>query len=287
MGRAYSGLAVVLFNQGRPAAALKNYELALSHLGRMSERERLRTRGGYYMTANNPGKAAEEYGALLQKYPADTAGHSNLALALLYLRQPLRALEEGRKAVGIYPKNLSFRTNVALYAMYAGNYQEAAKEASAVLKDDMRVSNAYIALAVSAAMQQHSQDAREWFQELAALNPTTASRATTGLADLAVLEGRLDDAVALLRRGIVEDESAKRADAAAHKYADLAGVYAALNRKSDARQAAGRAAAATIDLGALTQAALAYVDAGAPMNAAVIASGFCEKLGAPNQAAQR
>jgi tetratricopeptide (TPR) repeat protein/predicted Ser/Thr protein kinase len=284
MGRAYSGLAVVLRNQGRLSDALKNYELALSRLGRMSEREQLRTRGGYYMTANNPGKAAEEYSALLQKYPADTSGHSNLALALLYLRQPRRALEEGRRAVAIYPKNLSFRTNVALYGMYAGDYQTAVNEASAVLKEDARVPNAYIALALSAVMQQRPQEAREWYEKLGALNPASASRAVAGLADLAVLEGRLDDAVSTLRRGIAMDESAQRRDAAAHKYADLAAVYAELNRRADAEQAAGRAVAATIDLGALTEAALVYVDVGVPAKAAVIAGGFREKFGSPNQA---
>ncbi len=45
MGRAYAGLAVVNRNLNRPAEALQNYELALSHIGRMSEREKLRTPG--------------------------------------------------------------------------------------------------------------------------------------------------------------------------------------------------------------------------------------------------
>jgi len=43
MGHAYAGLAVVSRNFNRPAEALNYYELALPHIGRMSEREKLRT----------------------------------------------------------------------------------------------------------------------------------------------------------------------------------------------------------------------------------------------------
>jgi tetratricopeptide (TPR) repeat protein len=285
MGRAYAGLAVVNRNMGRPAEALRNYELALSHTGRMSDREKLRTRGGYYITSNNPSKAAEEFSALVQKYPADTGGHSNLALALLLLRQTGRALEEGQRSVEIYPKNLQNRNNVALYAMYAGDYQTATREATAVLKENPLFEKAYIALALSSVAQERPQEAQELYRRLAAVSSRGASMASTGMADLAVVRGQLDDAVKILQQGIAVDKENNRPDWAAHKYADLAEVYIRLNRLADARRAAELAVGGTTDLGALTEAALTYIDAGASAPAEVIAANFRQKVGAENQVA--
>jgi hypothetical protein len=39
-----------------------------------------RTRGGYYLLRQDHVKAADEFKALVRQYPADTAGHANLAL---------------------------------------------------------------------------------------------------------------------------------------------------------------------------------------------------------------
>jgi serine/threonine-protein kinase len=284
MGRAYAGLAVVNFNLNRPAEALKDYELALSHIGRMSEREKLRTRGGYFITANDPGKAAEEFTTLVQKYPADTGGHSNLALALLFLGQTARALEEGRRSLAVYPRNLQNRNNVALYALFAGDYQTAAQQATTVLKQNPKYRKAYIALALAALAQGHPREGQAFYQQLAAVDATSSSMGATGLADLAVMQGRLNDAVNTLRRGIAADEAAEESDAAARKLADLAQVYMKLGRKKDAQQAADRAIAGTVGVGALTEAAVAYADAGAYSKATAIAARFRDKVGAVNQA---
>lgn len=280
MGRAYSGLAVVNRNLGQVAEALKNYELANSHVTRMSERERLRTLGGYYLTANNSGKSAEAFRTLVQKFPSDSGGHSNLALALLFLRQPAQALEEGRKAVELYPKNLSFRNNVALYAMYSGDYATSVREASTVLGENPRVATAYIALALSAAAGDDVETANNWYKKLAGVNP---SMAATGAADLAVIQGRLEDAVKTLRAGIDANEAGHQTDLAARKYADLAQVYARMKHETEAREAAKHAVDETVDLGSLTEAALAYVDAGASAKAEELADKFRLKQGDGNQ----
>ena len=41
--------------------AEKYYQQAMALVGRMSEREKYRTRGGYYLTVREPQKAIEEY----------------------------------------------------------------------------------------------------------------------------------------------------------------------------------------------------------------------------------
>src|SRR5207244_11359225 len=47
-GRAYAGLAAVSFNLSRSADVDKYYKLALAQIDRMTEREKFRTRGGYF-----------------------------------------------------------------------------------------------------------------------------------------------------------------------------------------------------------------------------------------------
>src|SRR5262249_42104582 len=49
LGRAYAGLAATSANMGRRKDAEKYYQLALTHIDRMSDREKYRTRGGYYL----------------------------------------------------------------------------------------------------------------------------------------------------------------------------------------------------------------------------------------------
>src|SRR5579864_2200196 len=56
LGRAYAGLAATSANMGRRKDADKYYQLALAHIDRMSDREKYRTRGGYYLANREPRK---------------------------------------------------------------------------------------------------------------------------------------------------------------------------------------------------------------------------------------
>src|SRR5262249_46486911 len=136
MGRAYSGLATVYRNINKMDEAVEQFKHALEYVDRMSERERYRTRGGYFVTVNNPAQGVEQYKALVEKFPADTAGHANLALVYLQLRDTQKALEESQTAIRIHPGNLVQRNNVALFALYAGKFEEAIRAADKVLKVD-------------------------------------------------------------------------------------------------------------------------------------------------------
>src|SRR5213594_1316390 len=95
IGRAYSGLAAVYANMGRRQDSEKYYKLALSKMDRMSDREKYRTRSGYYLLTRNSDKAIEELSQFVEQYPSDTAGIANLALAYFFRRDMSRALQEG------------------------------------------------------------------------------------------------------------------------------------------------------------------------------------------------
>ena len=51
--RAYSGMAAMAQNLGRPGDAVKYMKMAMEHVDRMTERERYRNRGLYYLTTGN------------------------------------------------------------------------------------------------------------------------------------------------------------------------------------------------------------------------------------------
>jgi tetratricopeptide (TPR) repeat protein len=74
LGRAYAGIAVILANMGNRKDAEKYFRLAMSKINRMSDREKYRTRGGYYLLERDYEKAIEQFKALEKQYPADSAG---------------------------------------------------------------------------------------------------------------------------------------------------------------------------------------------------------------------
>ena len=94
MGRAYAGYAVASLNLGRRGDADKYFREALTHIDRMTDREKYRTRGSYFIMLGEPAKAIDEYSALLKAYPYDDAGHSNLAISYFYSREMQRAVAQ-------------------------------------------------------------------------------------------------------------------------------------------------------------------------------------------------
>src|SRR5260370_9498585 len=111
LGRAYAGLAAMDANIGKRQEAEKNYQAALSRIDRMTDREKYRTRSGYYLLMRNQPKAIEELTALVKQYPSDTAGHANLALAYFYQRGMTKAPQEQKRAIQITPQNVDARSN--------------------------------------------------------------------------------------------------------------------------------------------------------------------------------
>ncbi|MGE5275731.1 MAG: protein kinase domain-containing protein, partial [Acidobacteriota bacterium] len=222
MGRAYAGLAAVESNRGRRPEAEKYYKEALARIDRMTDREKYRTRGGYYLLVRNPDNAIEEFSALVKQYPADTAGIANLAAAYFYRRDMTRALQEARRAVEAYPRNVPQRNNLGLDAMYAGDFETAIKEQDEVLRLNPKFVLAYIGKALSQLALGHPDQAADTYRKAAEINARGASMAAAGLADIALYQGRPADAVPILQKGIDADIANQDADAAAEKLLALA-----------------------------------------------------------------
>ncbi len=96
LGRAYAGMGVIENNRGRHQEADQYFQQAMAHVGRMSEREKYRTRGAYYLVVTRDAdKAIEELGALVKQFPADNAALANLGVAYQLKRDFPKALGSG------------------------------------------------------------------------------------------------------------------------------------------------------------------------------------------------
>jgi tetratricopeptide (TPR) repeat protein len=102
--------------------------------------------------------------------------------------------------------------------------------------------------------------------------------ADTGLADLALFEGRTPDAVRILEKSIASDLAANDKASAAGKQAMLAEAQLALGQKDAATATVEQAMAANQDDGIEFTAATIFIEAGKPARAKTIAAGLGKRL---------
>jgi tetratricopeptide (TPR) repeat protein/predicted Ser/Thr protein kinase len=266
LGRAYAGLAAVYANLGRKDDAENEYKLAMSHIDRMTDREKYRTRSGYYLLKHDNAHAIEELTQLLKQYPVDMAGLNNLPFAYFNSRDMPRALQESQKVITIYPKNYIARNNAALYAMYAGDFATAIKQAQSVLTMNPSYAKAFVAIALSQLGQNDVAGATATYNKLASISATGQSMASMGSADVALYQGSTAEAVPILKLGAEHDLAEKRTDAGNRKLATLAMAT------GDTSAAEKVIASGTHDQHSLYSAARALVEKGQEQSALAIAS---------------
>jgi tetratricopeptide (TPR) repeat protein len=278
-GRAHSGWALALFNLGRDGEAAERWTAALSFMDTMTERERFRTTGLYYMAVSqNYPKAIESYSSLVEKYPADGAGHNNLAVAYFSTLDFENTLAEGEAVLAIYPNNIFYQQNYALFAMYAGDFELAEATGRAVLDEDATRYYAWLPVAISVLARDDYAGAQAAYEQMAAIGANGASHANLGLADLAMYQGQYAEAVALLGQGIGLDEALGNQRAAATKR--IAKAEALLGEgQSDAAVAEIEAAlAANGGLGRRVPAAMLYLQLGMVDEASAIAHELTQQV---------
>src|SRR5262249_55905545 len=153
-GRAYAGMGVLYVIFKDEAKAKSAYEMALKYVSRMSDREKYRTLGTYYLSvARNYEKAIENYETLVKLYPGDAVGRGNLGLAYLNAGNLKRAVEEARAVIKLDPKNNVQRYNLAMYSLYAGDFRSAADEGATILRGAPSFEFAYLPIALSKTIE--------------------------------------------------------------------------------------------------------------------------------------
>jgi tetratricopeptide (TPR) repeat protein len=237
-GMGYSLLGGMSRNLGNLQDAEKFSSQALSYLDGMTERERFAARGFYYRVAGDHQQCVKEYGDMTALFAADVGAHNQRALCLSKLRKMRESVDEIRKAVEILPRRVLFRGNLAVYAAYSGDFQTAEQEVRAVQEPNDLVT---LALAFAQSGQGLLHQASETFEALRAMSPRGASWAASGLAQLALYEGRISQAIGLLEDGASADLAAGNADRAARKLVSLAFAHLVRGETAPAIAAAEKA----------------------------------------------
>ena len=242
-GRGYSSAATAANNLGDRDRADEYYKKALEQIDRMTDREKYRTRGQYYLFSRNPAKAIEEFTALVGKYPSDAAGLSNLANAHSQLRQFDQAMAIGSRVAAMYPANPLRQNNAALYAMYAGRFEDAVAGGKRAVALNKSYPLAWVSQALASQALARYDEATAAYTQLAAI-PGWQARAALGLADLAMLRGRTAEAAAALEPMLAAKLAPQQL---ARVRTTLADVRLTQGRPADAVVLAERALATSAD----------------------------------------
>lgn len=263
-GRAYSGWALTESRLGRDEAAAKLWDKALSLMGTMTERERLRTLGVYYAGTRNYAQALENFSQLVEKYPADAAGRNNLAVSAFMTLDFETAAAEGKRVLDMFPKSQLYRLNFALYAMYSGDFEAAAREARTGIEDDPEYGGFYLPLAISLLAMGDGDGARSAYRHMrdATASEFGQSTATLGLADVSIYLGEVAEARQILRAGIEQDLARGARPAAALKHIALAEARLKSGEYSMAVEAAMEALDLSTQDSIKVAAAIVFVEAG-------------------------
>lgn len=241
LGRAYSGLAAIYHNNMQFEKAEENYQEAVKRIDQMTDREKFRTRGGYYLMKRNYDKAVEELSLLVEQFPLDAAGHTNLALAYFYAYNMQKAFEEGKRALELNPGNIHIQFNLVWYAAGASAFIAAENHAKSVIESNPDFIYSYVILGLVELAQGKNEKADETYGKIIDKSPNGASLAKAGLADLALYEGRLNDAAKIYKEGIDIDSQNDWKYRASDKHLSLAEIYLLQSNKAAAVAEANKA----------------------------------------------
>src|SRR5215467_2237656 len=285
--RAYAGMAGTAGNMGQLQKADQYTKLAMEHLDRMTERERYRVRGYYFIRSENWQKCADEYSELTGQYPADNIGLTNLALCYARMLDMKKAVEVAQQGLQLAPKDVMARMNFALYACYAGDFQSCEREAHRALELNPTYEEAFLVLAYAQLGQNGLSQASETYGKLQKVSSWGASLASSGMANLALYQGRLREAIQVLQNGAAADFAAKNPVAAADKYVMLAYANALRGDKSSVLVATQKALDNSQSIKTRFLAARALIEIGETAKARKLADSLASELqGAPQNYAK-
>lgn len=282
--RAYAGMAAAAGNLGLMEQAESYAKLAMEHLDRLTERERYRVRGQYYIRTENWQKCVEENSELVQEYPADDIGQTNLAACYARLLNMPKAMKVAEQDVLISPKDVISRMDYALYSCYASDFEACERGGREALQLNPKYEEAFLVLAYAQLGQGQLVEASETYQKLEKVSPWGASLAASGLANLALYQGRFKEGIQILEKGAAADVATKNLDAASDKYLMLGYASILLGEKQAAVAAAERALAGSKSIKTRFLAAGTFIEAGEKAKARKIAAGLASEIHAEPQA---
>lgn len=234
---AYSAMAAVSRILGNSQNADKFIKLAMMHIDRTTQRERYRIRGLFYTYNGDYPKCIEEYSALLNAYPSDSVGYINLGRCYIEMHSYPEAVSAYQHGLEITPNITVLRMNLAVLSSYTGDFPAAERNIQKVLLANPSMDKAYWILAMAQLGEGQLAKAEQTYQELAKVDALGASLSASGIADIAIYEGRFSEAVRALQSSIGK-EMASKGSAVAEKYILVAYAQLQWGHKEQAMEAA-------------------------------------------------
>ena len=194
---AHDALGLARYDSSYRTVAIEQLQRAAAGADRLPERRRLTVLGDYYGTVGRYSEAILAYQQLLVRWPGDRRAESNLVATALDGNMWPLALDVARGAAHDQPGLEIARRNLVIAEVGNERFDDAARDGAAMLAElPAPTSNGVTTTAIADVLLGRAGDARAVMSKLAALDPGTDHYAT---ADLALYEGRLDDAAAALR----------------------------------------------------------------------------------------
>jgi eukaryotic-like serine/threonine-protein kinase len=281
---AYTGMAAMAENLGKPEDAVNYMKQAMALVDDMTDRERYRDRGLYYRTTGDWQNCVQQYTQLVTYYPADRVGQNNLSICYTQLRNAPKALEAAQRAVDIAPKAVAQRLNLAFISAFAGDFARSEKEARTALSFNPSAAQGYLVLAEAKLGEGQLDQAADAYHKLETFGSIATSTASDGLADLAAYQDKHAEAEGILTQAAGADVAAKNIDNAARKYVALGNIEEILGKHAAATADTGKGLADSQTTAIEFLAARTYVDSGETAKAQKLAAGLSSALSSESQA---
>jgi len=144
--------------------------------------------------------------------------------------------------------------------------------------DNPKFDQALRTLALAELGRGHNEEARQAYEKVKDVGANGATISETGLADLALYEGRIADATAILEKAIGASKAAKDPESAADFGATLALAQLSLGKNKEALASAGAASSDSKDPGVIYRAAQVYLAAGQESKALQLVAPLAQRL---------
>ena len=283
-GRAYAGLATSLHYLGRRDDSARAWEDAIKRLDRMSEREQLRTmeyatRSRATTTPRSMRTRTSSRG-IPPTRPGTTISPSRSSASSI---SPVRSSRGSARSRSIQRVSSIERTTRYMRCTPAISRPPARRRGSS-LPRTRHSRTSYLPLAMEALAAGDFARARTAYEQAAKGGTAGASLAAIGLADIAMYQGRYDDAVAALPEAIAQDTAQKNVFGAVAKLLALAEAHAALGRSAASQAALTQARALGEDDSILVTTARLSIAAGRFDAARAVAAELGARLPAQSRA---
>jgi tetratricopeptide (TPR) repeat protein/predicted Ser/Thr protein kinase len=229
---AHAALGLALYDITDFPAAAEELGLALKDADRLPQRRRLTLLADAYGAQGRYPESIAASEQLLSTWPGDLETEIAVTATALDGGDWALGLELGRRAVADHAQSVIARGNLVVAELANGAYADAVRDGDALLAEFTRPSRfAFAFTALAHALTGERGRTLYVYDRLAVQDPEFADE---GRADLALYEGRLDDAEKLLRGQIGAALARREPEMVRTEYFSLARV---LLRRRDARGA--------------------------------------------------